>query len=333
MILLDSLHINNSGGKVLLCYLVEELEKSDLNVFYLFDKRIENDFKYIPANRKLFLESTFLNRVKFYIKNKDKFVKIFCFANIPPPIKLSKAEVFTYFHNVSLFYQPKTYTLIEKIQKRVKKTIIQVVSKNTNYYVVQTMTVKKLLIHNIRFKSQNILIHPFFKQNNFKDNLPKDKYSFVYVSNGNKHKNHLVLFEAWKILAERGHYPELNVTITDNFYELIDIIGKLSNHQVKIINHGFCDPENLYSKSRFSIYPSIMESLGLGLVESCQANCFVIATDLPYVSDVLKPTMSFDPNNSNSIADSVIELLKNENLKESKLIISNEIDEIIKLFK
>lgn len=36
MILFDSLYINNSGGKVLLDYLVEELENSGLNVFCKF---------------------------------------------------------------------------------------------------------------------------------------------------------------------------------------------------------------------------------------------------------------------------------------------------------
>jgi len=333
MILLDALYINNSGGKVLLYYLVEEFEKSNLNVFYLFDKRCENDFKDIPANRKIYLKATFLNRLKFYKKNKDKFIKIFCFANIPPPIKLNKAEVFTYFHNVSILAQPENYSHKEKIIKKLKKIFIQVFSKNTNFYVVQTLSVQKLIVQKLNVKIQNILIHPFFKENNYKNNLIKDIDSFVYISNGNTHKNHLTLFKAWEILAERGYYPELNVTITDDFHYLIDLINILKNNQIKIMNHGFCNPEYLYSKSKFLIYPSLMESFGLGLIESCQANCFVIASDLPYVTDIIIPTTVFDPNDSNSISDSIIELFKNENLKKSEVKISNEIDKIIKLLK
>jgi hypothetical protein len=41
MILIDALYINNSGGKVLLDYLIEELEKTDKEVFYLLDERIQ----------------------------------------------------------------------------------------------------------------------------------------------------------------------------------------------------------------------------------------------------------------------------------------------------
>lgn len=333
MILVDSLYINNSGGKVLLNYLVEEFEKSSLNVFYLFDKRCENDFKDIPANRKLYLKASFVNRFIFYKKNKDKFQKIFCFANIAPPIKLNKAEVFTYFHNVSFLVQPINYNHEEKIIKKLKKFFVQVFSKNTNFYVVQTLTVQELIIKELNVEIQKILIHPFFKEKNYKNNFIKDEDSFVYISNGNTHKNHLTLFKAWEILAERQYYPELNVTITNDFPHLIDKINSLKNKKIKIINHGFCNPEKLYIKSKFLIYPSLMESLGLGLIESCQANCFILASDLPYVKDVVIPTMVFDPCNSISIADSIVEILKNEILKKSELKISNQIDKIIKLLK
>ncbi|RTY86010.1 glycosyltransferase [Flavobacterium sp. RSP15] len=333
MILIDALYINNSGGKVLLYYLVEEFEKSSLNVFYLFDKRCENDFKDIPANRKLYLKASFLNRLKFYIKNKEEFEKIFCFGNIAPPVKLNRAIVFTYFHNVSLLVQPRNYSYKEKIIKKIKKCLIQVLSKNTNFYVVQTLTVQKLVSKELNVKIQKVLKHPFFKEDNYKNTIIKDKNSFVYVSNGNTHKNHLKLFKAWEILAEREYYPVLNVTITSDFQCLIDKINILKNKKIKIINHGFCNPEKLYNKSKFLIYPSLLESLGLGLIEACQANCFVLAADLPYVTDVIIPTMVFDPYNSDSIADSIIEISKNENLKKSELKISNEIDEIIKLLK
>ena len=333
MILVDALYINNSGGKILLNYLVEEFEKSGLNVFYLFDKRCENDFKDISIDRKVFLKASVLNRIKFFKNNKDKFEKVFCFANTPPPIKLNKSVVFTYFHNVSLLVQPENYSFKEKIIKKVKKRLIQVLSKNTNFYIVQTLTVQKLLIRELKIKTKKILIHPFFKENSYKNILIKDENSFVYVSNGNTHKNHLTLFKAWEILAEKEFYPELNVTITNDFEQLINKINILKNNKINIINHGFCNPENLYKKSQFSIYPSLMESFGLGLIESCQANCLVVASDLSYVHDILNPTKVFDPSNSLSLAHTVIEILKNENPKESNLKISNEIDKIIKLLK
>lgn len=334
MILLDALYINNSGGKVLLNYLVQVFEKSELNVFYLFDKRCENDFDDIPVNRKIYLKSTTINRLMFYKNNKDKFIKVFCFGNIPPPIKLINTEIFTYFHNLSLLVHSENLTFMDIFLKFVKRIFIKAFSKNTNFYIVQTLSVQKLLVRYLNVQKQNVLIHPFYiESNRITDVLNKDFNSFIYISNGNKHKNHLKLFEAWEILAERGYYPELNLTITDNYQFLIDKIKILKINGLNIINHGFCNPEVLYNKSNFLIYPSLMESFGLGLIESCQANCLVIASDLPYVYDVVEPTKVFNPNDSISIAESIIEVYKNENLKESKLKVSNEIDTIIKLLK
>ena len=39
MILIDALYINNGGGKVLLDYLVEHLEVTNLPIYYLLDKQ------------------------------------------------------------------------------------------------------------------------------------------------------------------------------------------------------------------------------------------------------------------------------------------------------
>lgn len=333
MILLDSLYINNSGGKVLLNYLVEEFEKSKLNVFYLFDERCKNDFKDIPVERRIYIKASLINRLKFYKKNRRSFEKIFCFANIAPPIKIKEAKVFTYFHNVSLLEQPEKYSFKEKTIKQLKKYLIKYLSRNTDFFVVQTLSVQNLVLRKLDIKKSKILIHPFYKEAKFESNKSKDEQTFVYISNGNKHKNHLTLFKAWEKLAELDKFPMLNVTITDNFKYLIEEINRLKKKGINIRNHGFCDPEDLYRNSKFLIYPSLMESFGLGLIESCQANCYIIAADLPYVHDVVIPTKVFDPYNSNSIVDSINEIFKNKNLKESKLKISNEIDKIIKLLK
>ena len=49
MILIDAIYINNSGGKVLLDYLVEKTEVEKIDCFYLFDDRCKNDYKFIPS--------------------------------------------------------------------------------------------------------------------------------------------------------------------------------------------------------------------------------------------------------------------------------------------
>ena len=42
MVLIDAIYINNGGGKILFDYLISQLNKSDLELYYLIDSRIEN---------------------------------------------------------------------------------------------------------------------------------------------------------------------------------------------------------------------------------------------------------------------------------------------------
>ena len=66
MLLIDAIYINTGGGKILLDYLIEELEKTDKQIFYLLDKRIEKE-KYVvkSTNVILYLKSGFFDRINF----------------------------------------------------------------------------------------------------------------------------------------------------------------------------------------------------------------------------------------------------------------------------
>ena len=77
MLLIDALHINNSGGKILLDYLIESIEQSNIEVFYLLDNRVRDDYTFLKKNKVLFLKANIRNRFLFYFKNKNKFKKVF----------------------------------------------------------------------------------------------------------------------------------------------------------------------------------------------------------------------------------------------------------------
>lgn len=331
MILIDSLYINNSGGKALLEYLVDEIEKSEVEVFYLFDKRCNNQFNFVPSSRKIFLEATLKKRFKFYMQSKSIFSKVLCFGNIPPPIRLD-CPSYTYFHNVSLLEQPSTYPIKEKLIKKLKLNLIKYFNNRNNHFIVQTETVKNLL--QSQFKNNTILVIPFYKTLSVPgyDDYKKISDEFVFVSNGNSHKNHFNLLEAWEILANNNLYPTLHLTITSNFKNHILEIERLQKKGLKIINHGFCDPIKLYSRSKFLIYPSIAESFGLGLIEAIEFKCEVIASDLGYVYEVCKPYLVFNPFNKISIVESVEKaLLEKSDVYHTEKMINNNIDQLIKV--
>jgi len=332
MLLLDAVFINNSGGKVLLDYLVKKLETAGINPFYLLDKRCEESYiNDIPTSRKEFVEANLYSRNTFYKRNSYRFTKIFCFGNVPPTLAL-KVPVYTYFHNVSLFNYPATYSLKEKFLKSIKSKIISFFSKNTTYFIVQTEDVKALLLKSIKFPEDKCVVVPFFNLMENRKGENKDN-SFAYVSNGNTHKNHLILIQAWYELASKNLFPELHLTITDNYIELISLIDVAKSKGLRINNHGFTDAYRLYASTKYLIYPSLCESFGLGLIEAAASGCNVIASDLPYVYEVVKPTATFDPNSSKSISKSVEEVLSGKNNIRTELIVENKIQELLELIR
>src|SRR5690554_775744 len=114
MILLDSLYINDGGGKVLLDYLVENIEQSNIKCFYIFDKRCENDFLWIPDNRKVILKASLYKRHQFYRKNKLKFSKVLCFGNLPPTMNLN-IKTYTYFHQPLFLEIPESVSILNRM--------------------------------------------------------------------------------------------------------------------------------------------------------------------------------------------------------------------------
>lgn len=135
-------------------------------------------------------------------------------------------------------------------------------------------------------------------------------YEFLYAASGEPHKNHRNLLDAWKLLASEGLYPSLCLTVSRSDYpSLADLIEReKTDHKLRIDNapaHSRSDMQRLYGCARALIYPSLMESFGLPLIEAQQAGLSIIAAELDYVRDLVEPKEAFDPHSPRSIARAV----------------------------
>jgi glycosyltransferase involved in cell wall biosynthesis len=336
MILVDALYINSGGGKVLLDYLILELNKSDLEVYYLLDERIIGKHPEVKLDRITYLKGSFVKRHAFYSKNKYCFSKVLCFGNLPPNIKL-KSEVFTYFQQLLYLNIPKEFSWVERLKFKLKISILKRIAKNTDYWMVQSEVVKTRLQSKFGIKSDKIKVMPFYPQFELApENVFREENTYLYVSNATPHKNHKTLIDVFCRFYDIHQKGKLIVTVNVDYPEVLEIISDRVSKGYPIENIGYVDRLTLqlkYLSSKFLIFPSLTESFGLGLIEAIECGCMVIGADLPYTFEVCEPTLTFNPLDEQNFLSVFEQSLNVEKLKPSLARIQNDIKSIINLLR
>lgn len=336
MILVDALYINDGGGKILLDYLIVHLNKSKLDVFFLLDARITRKHPEIAACNVQYLKGSFIKRQLFYRKNKQRFTKVFCFGNLPPNIRLD-ATVLTYFHNLIYLNIPKDLSLKQRLKIKLKIWTLNRISKNTDYWLVQSDLIKDKLQKKLHLKSESIKVMPFYQQfEEFNSTIIREKNTYLYVSNATPHKNHKILIHAFCKFYDKNKKGKLVLTVNEDYPVVLDLIKDKIDQGYPIKNIGFVDRLTLqkeYLASEFLIFPSLTESFGLGLIEAIECGCKVIGADLPYTYEVCEPSLTFNPSEENSIFNVFENTLNIEIIKPSLARIQNNINQITSLLK
>lgn len=342
MILIDAIYICQSGGRNLLRLLLDQLEKESLKdeITFLLDNRIKEfylakTFKQIKVE---FLKGSEINRYQYYSKYKNTYRKVLCFANVPPPIKLD-CEVITYFQNVLLFDRnlQKYFSFKNRFLFALKGYIIKKRLGNTNCWLVQTEHVKELLVKYLKVNNDKIKIFPYFNDETLVKliDLGKKENAFFYPAIGASHKNHDRLIQAWrKLYRESKIKYDLHVTIDKGSSSVLySKINTLQAEGVPIINHGYLsksDVDKLYAKCKFVIHPSLGESFGLVLIEALKNNCILLAPDLPYVNELVKPNYFFNAKETASIEKSIVQAISEKSYPASEIFIKTELDSFVK---
>ena len=334
---LDSLYIHNGGGKVLLEYFVRKIELERWKVVYLFDSRLDiNGFEIKSSNIILIRKGSIIARHRAYERFLNEKDVVFCFGNVPP-FKKYKNKVITYFHQRLFLSVSKEIPTGEKYYLKLKSFVVFLLCVNTDFWVVQTFSMKNEMLRKVSTTSADkIRVIPFFDSSESKRlGNRKLKGSYIYVSDGHSHKNHLRLIEAFSKYYTEKRQGILYLTISDVFEELLDTISNYTKRGIPIYNLGFISRVKLsevYEQTEYLIYPSLSESFGLGLLESARFGCKIIAADLPYVHAVCRPSLLFDPLMVPSIFEALVKS-GNEDVNDTTLKVKNELESLLKLIQ
>jgi len=336
-ILIDAVYITGGGGTTLLAYMLGRLRHNNLQVDCLIDNRLTDKFPNLHGHRFIYLNNSEVARKKFYRQYAEVYSKVLCFSNVPPPVKL-EIPVITFFQNKLLLSETIRLGLFKAIPFWLKRIYIFLIRKNTDLWVVQTTHMHQQLEKKLRILGRNILIFPFFPPGEYKEgknDYPREKNTFFYITSDTKYKNNVYLMRAWIDLYEEGYHDiRLFLTIKEAYFrKLTKRFGEIPPN---IVNLEFLPQEKvgkLYSEYEYMVFPSLVESFGLPLIEASQHSCKVIAADLPYVNEIIRPTHSFDPFDRKSFMDIIRKSQSREKQPEKNpvILVKDKIGEFILL--
>lgn len=173
-------------------------------------------------------------------------------------------------------------------------------SNKATIFIAPTKWVKERLNKKFKIPINNIIV--IYSEIKYVDvakvipkNLDDNYYHFFYPANGSLYKNHLILLKAIKIMRDDLNIDISNVRIhftlnNDRNNYFLKFIKRF-NINNNIIFEGVLsnsEMESFYKSSHALLFPSMIESFGLPLIEAAQFGLPILTVDLPYAKEVLQ---------------------------------------------
>lgn len=305
-------NVHTGGGLILLKAVLKSWPTHSRLIAWL-DVRAQCHLN-LPANSQVeWVSPTLRSRLKAEIslaKKANSFDRVLCFHGLPP-LLCKKASIFVFQQNRNLFglVPLKTFSLRTRTRLCIEQAVAYLFRHRCVGYWVQTPSMARDLKNWYGDKSVFIRILPFLENTPAILHSGVTKWDFIYVADGEAHKNHRNLVDAWVILASEGLYPSLALTLSNRDASLLAWIQQqVAMHGLRLSNLGQLSHEKLlcvYGQSKALVFPSISESFGLPLLEAHQASLPIVASELDFVRDVCDPVQTFNPHSPTSIARAV----------------------------
>ena len=306
-------NVRSGGGAVLLRSLFNAAKNKTHYLFILNDEfktaTISNVAASFPpgALGRLLAEKFLKNFAK-----PDDLVLLFHGA---PSLYNIKASQYLFIQNTLLLSDEslRDYKLSTKIRILFERKLLGLRLESIKQIYVQTDSMKKLADSFLRSRKvlncPSIQVTPFMSNFSARQQATPRSADYFYPAFSQPHKNHLILFKAWKLLVDSGLNRKLLVTLEDDFFSEVLVSSGCVNYSDFFQNLGVLSHEEIlaqYASVKALIFPSKTESFGLPLVEAENANLPIIAAELDYVRDVVSPNQTFDPNSEISIFRAIL---------------------------
>ncbi len=206
-----------------------------------------------------------------------------------------------FFHNPFMLYDINwnIFNRNERLfwfYKVVYKYIVKYSLDSQTILIVQSQWAKKSLKQR-GFTNSSIKV---FKGNRKIKNVEKSVLNIrptiqlFYPATPLIYKNHKFLFDllAYIKATDEELFLKLKLNLTISFEDILNLklIKRYQNVKEAIILHGYVDKlkvEKLYKNTDFLIFPSLVETLGLPLLEASEYGINILAINMEYAKEVL----------------------------------------------
>ncbi|QDV44198.1 Glycosyl transferases group 1 [Stieleria neptunia] len=355
-LLIDATNLSGGGGGTLLRTLIDALPENETRVIASSNTRsslavTKSERTNVVFNAPCHPFSG--SRRRSLVENVQRFrpERLLCFGNIPPTCELAGVEVATYFQNAHLLASLDNrvrYNLKDRFRFAVLRQGLKRNAKHTDAWITQTPTISRTLEREVQSDADRMECFPFFDVRGIETAIRKaetgfrEPRSFVYISDGRPHKNHARLFEAWRRVQQTENDASLYVTISRS--------DRVSSNEVPSNVHflgpvAWAEGLALATRCEYVIFPSLLETIGLGIVEGVSAGCKAIVPQDACFADVVQASRTFDAMSVESIASSIREAIRGSELSNesdgrrqairphplppSKIVLPNRLDPFV----
>jgi len=305
-------NVHTGGGLVLLQALLADWP-ADLPMLAWLDARARDQLPLPAAARVHWVQATPLSRLageSSLAREARTGDRVLCFHGLPPLLP-NPAENVVFLQNMHYLgnIDLSESTRWVRWRQRFEQTLFRLGRGRVAGYWVQTPTMARELRAWWPGMPTPVNVLPYARP--IEAPLPTGdrRWDFVYVADGEPHKNHRTLVEAWKLLADEGLRPTLALTLPARNSALSQWVrAQAERHGLGIEDLGFlphAEVMSLYGRVGALIFPSRGESFGLPLFEARELGLPILASERDYVRDICQPVQTFDPDSALSIARAV----------------------------
>jgi len=314
-IILSAFALHAGGGAVLVREIVASIGQRI--AFATLDWRIRDELAPKLPGEVVAVPSRLLPRLRALIRVAragQEGDRLFCLNSLPPLVR-SPAFTIVYVHSAQFagMMSDIAYPPAIRLRLWLDRLLFAIGKRNVDEIWVQTKTIAAAMA--TIAPGVVIRVAPFVDASTFGEGprqprpVQEGRGTYFYPADELGHKNHVALFRAWQILADEGGRQILQVTLDESaFLRLAADAGALDLVGKSIVNFGKLsrtDVLNRLGEADALIFPSIVETFGLPLVEARARGVPIIASELDFVRDSCEPVATFDPRSPRSIARAV----------------------------